>query len=249
MKIDLPAMLYESASKGDVKKLRKNGKIPAVLYGHGEKTKTIYVEHKEFKKVLAVLKKEAVTVNLTIENKNYPCLIKAIQHNPMSGELLHIDFQHIHKTEKIKATIPIHFLGKPPGIEKGGVVDAHLHEIVVRCLPEHIPSHIDIDVSGLDLGHTIHLRDIKLANVEFELTPGTPVISVTIPRVVEAPKPVVEEAVVAEGEAAPEEAAEGEEKGAKEKKEGKEGKEVKEKKETREAKETKEIKETKEPKR
>lgn len=201
MIVNLQAKPYAVEKKGDVKRIRKDGKVPAILYGHREKSKRIYVEKNEFKKVLEILKEEAITINLKIENKNYLCVIKAIQHNPVTDELLHIDFQHIHKQEKIKASIPIHIIGEAPGVKKGGILDQHLHEVVVKCLPANIPSHIDIDVSALDLGHTIHLYDIDLPKVDFELTKETPVVSVLIPRAVAAEvKPEVEEEVAEEEE-------------------------------------------------
>lgn len=196
MKVDLQATPYTAEKKGDVKRLRKQGKIPAVLYGHAEKTKEICVEMKDFRKVLNILTREAITINLKIGSKNYVCVIKAIQHNPITDELLHIDFQHIHKKEKIKATVPIHPIGVPPGVEQGGILDVHLHEVVVKCLPDEMPAYIDVDISNLDIGQTIHLSDIKVQNVEFELSPETTVVSILVPRkVVEEVKPVVEEEV------------------------------------------------------
>lgn len=183
MKIALEAYLYEPQKKGDVKRMRMEGKIPGVLYGHKEKSKRIYVLKKEFEKILETLKRETVTIELKLKDKTYSCLIKAIQHNPIDGRLMHIDFQHISKKEKIKATIPIHLIGEAPGVKKGGLLDQHLHEVVVRCLPEHIPPHIDVDISKLDVGKTIHLRDIAIPNIEFEIKPETPIVSILAPRV------------------------------------------------------------------
>jgi large subunit ribosomal protein L25 len=229
MKIDLTATTYKTDKKGDVKRLRKEGKIPAVLYGHKEKTKRILVGQKEFKKVLDALRQETVIVNLKVESKSYPCVIKSLQQNPLDENLLHIDFQHIHKKEKIRATVPIHAVGEAPGVKKGGILDVHLHEVVVRSLPDALPSHIDIDVSNLELGETIHLRDLEMPNVDFELSLDTTAVSILVPRAVEAEiKPPAEEELV---EAA-EETAEGEKV---EEKEGKEKKEVKEEKETKKA--------------
>jgi large subunit ribosomal protein L25 len=228
MKIDLPATTFEAEKKGDIKRLRREGKIPAVLYGHKEKTKQIYVDQKGFKQVLDALKEETVIVNLKIGSKSYACVIKSLQQNPLNEELMHIDFQHIHKKEKIKATVPIHAIGDAPGVEKGGILDVHLHEVVVRCLPDALPSHIDVDVSNLDLGETVHLRDLEVANVEFELSLDTTVVSILVPRAIEVEvKPPAEEevAIEAEGEV-PEE----------EKKEVKEGEEEKEAKEEKTAK-------------
>lgn len=234
MKIDLSATTLETAKKGDIKRLRREGKIPAVLYGHKEKTRKIYVEQKEFKKVLDAMKNETVIVNLKIGSKGFPCVIKSLQHNPLEETLLHVDFQHIHKKEKIRATVPIHALGEAPGVKKGGILDIHLHEVKVRCLPDALPSHLDVDISNLDLGDAIHLRDMQMPNVEFELSSDTTVVSVLVPRAleVEVKAPAEEEVVAAE------EGAEGEEKEAE--KAGKERKDV-EKKEVREEKKGKEA--------
>lgn len=218
MIVNLQATPYETEKKGDVKRMRREGRIPAILYGHKEKSRRIYIERREFKKVLEILKAEAVTVKLEINNKDYLCVIKAVQHNPVTNELLHVDFQHIHKKEKIRATVPIHLIGEAPGVKKGGILDQHLHEVVVKCLPADIPSHIDVDISELDLGHTVHLYDINLPMIEFDVATETPVVSILVPRavVVEA-KPVVEEEALVE-EAKEEEGVKGEEVKEKEKK-------------------------------
>lgn len=209
MIVNLQATSYDTEKKGDVKRLRRAGKIPAILYGHKEKSRRIYIENRDFRKVLDVLKDEAVTVNLTVNKKDYLCVIKAVQHNPVTDELLHVDFQHIHKKEKIRATIPIHLVGEAPGIKKGGILDQHLHEVVVKCLPSDIPSHIDVDISKLDLGDTIHLYDVDVSATEFEITTETPVVSVLVPRAVVAEaKPEVEEEAVVEGEKKEEEVTE-----------------------------------------
>lgn len=220
MIVNLQATPYETKKKGDVKRLRKEGKLPAILYGHKEKSRKVYVEKNDFRKVLDVLHKETVTVNLKVKDKDYLCVIKAIQHNPITDELLHVDFQHIHKKEKIKATIPVHISGTSPGIEKGGILDQHLHEVVVKCLPVHIPSCIDIDVTNLDLGQTVHLKDIDLPNVEFEISEETSIVTVLIPKAVAAEvKPEAEEEIAEEGKKEEEKKEEkGEEQGSKEKK-------------------------------
>lgn len=225
MIINLQATPYDTTKKGDVKRMRKEGKLPAILYGHKEKSKKIYVEKHEFAKVLDVLKKESVTINLKVKDKDYLCVIKVIQHNPITDELLHIDFQHIHKKEKIKATIPIHVFGEAPGVKEGGILDQNLHEIVVKCLPAHIPPRIDIDVSNLDLGHTIHLKDIDLPNVDFEISEETSIVSILIPRAVAAE----EKPELKEGEEVAEEEKK-EEEGEKKGEEKEEAKGLKEKK-------------------
>lgn len=191
MKLELEAHLYEPKKRGDIKRMRQEGKIPGILYGHKDKNKRIFVLEKEFKKILNVLRKETVTINLKLKEKSYNCLIKAIQHNPIDGKLLHIDFQHISKKDKIKITVPIHLLGEAPGVKKGGLLDQHLYEVSIRCLPDEIPSHIDVDISKLDIGKTIHLKDIQVPNIEFETNLDTTIVSVFAPKV-EKPAPVPE---------------------------------------------------------
>ncbi len=214
MIVKLTATPYETMTKGDVKRMRQQGRIPAVLYGHKEKSRRVFVDQHAFKQVLETLRQEAVTINLQIGEKGFLCVIKAIQHNPVTDELLHIDFQHIHKKEKIRATVPIHIIGEAPGVEKGGILDQRVHEIVVKCLPADMPSHIDVDISQLELGDTIHLGDFDVPNIEYEMTKETPIVSVLVPRAVVAEaKPVAaeegEEGVAAEGAEAVEEGEEG----------------------------------------
>jgi large subunit ribosomal protein L25 len=217
MIVDLQAKTYEVKVKGDIKRMRKQGKYPAVLYGHGEKSRRIYIEHQDLKRIIEVLKKEAVTINLKVDKKDFLCVIKSIQQNPVTGEVLHVDFQHIHKKEKIKTSVPIHLIGEAPGLKEGGVMEQNLHEVVVKCLPVDMPSHIDVDISGLSLGDTIHLYHIEIPNIEFELSKETPIVSMIVPRAVAAEvKPVSEE----EGA---EEAAEGEAPLTEESKEEKKG--------------------------
>lgn len=228
MKINLPATAFETEKKGDVKRLRKAGNIPAVLYGHKEKARQLYVEQRAFKKILDVMKDETVIVSLEVGSKSYPCVIKALQHNPLTDMISHIDFQHIHKKERIRANVPIHLVGEAPGVKNGGILDVHLHEVKVRCLPDALPSHIDVDVSNLNLGSAIHLRDVAVADVEFELTANTTIVSVLVPRALEAEaKPAAAEEVAAAEEGAPAEG-EGEAKDDKEKKEVKDEKKSKE---------------------
>jgi large subunit ribosomal protein L25 len=203
MIVDLQAKHYVREKKGDLKRMRNKGLLPAVIYGHGEDSVTICVDEKKFKKLMELLQQEAVTINIKVEDNEYLCVIKSVQHNPATDQILHIDFQHIHKGEKIKAIIPIHIKGEAPGIKKGGILDQRLHEVTVRCLPADIPSHIDVDISELDLGKTIHLYDIEIGNVEFDIGRETPVISVLVPRavVVEAkPEEIPEGEEAAEAE-------------------------------------------------
>ena len=154
-----------------------------------------------------------MTINLKVDGKDYLCVIKSIQHNPITGKLFHIDFQHIHKKEKIRTSVPILLIGEAPGVKNGGILEQNLHEVMIKCLPTDMPAYIDVDISALELDQTVHLYDIEMPNVEFELSKETPIISMIVPKAVavevkpEAAEEGVEELV--EGEEAPAEEANG----------------------------------------
>jgi large subunit ribosomal protein L25 len=218
------------------KKLRRDDKIPAVVYARAEETSNLYLEEKPLLRTLEALRGKSPIVQLKIdEAEPFQCIIKSIQRNPINDQLLHIDFQKIHATERITVTVPIIFSGSAPGVKDGGIVDYHLREVPLRALADDIPAHLAVDISELKLGQSIHLADLKLKKVESLLALETPIVSVLVPKVVEEEKaaPVAEELkepeVIAEKKTEARAAAEAEE--TKEGKEGKgkEGKEGKEK--------------------
>ena len=209
------------------KKLRRDDKIPAVIYGRAEETTQLYLEEKTLLRTLEGLRGKSPVIQLKVDNAEpVPCIIKSLQRNPLNDRLLHIDFQKIHARERITVTVPIVFTGTAPGVKDGGLVDYHLREVPIRALADDIPSHFTVDISELKLGQSIHLADLALKKVEPLLATDTPIVSVLVPKLVEEEKaaPVTEELkepeVIAEKKTEARAAAE-----AEEAKEGKEGKE------------------------
>lgn len=193
----------QGTGKSVTRKLRKDGKIPAVVYGRGEESYSITVDAEEFKNLIAHLRgKLMITGLVPPQGDAFRAAIKAIQRHPLSDEFLNVDFQKIHPGEMLHVSIPIVTKGTPVGLKTGGILDHIRYEVDVRGPVEKLPLNVDIDISHLELGEAIRIRDLKFEEGIEVLDPPQAVI-VTIA----SPRRVVEVAAAAEGE----EGAEGEE--------------------------------------
>lgn len=199
-----------------VKKLRQQGFIPAVVYGHKIDSTALLIEAKEFKS--KVLKSEAGTnlifsLNLTDdgEKKVIPVITHRIQRDVLTDDILHIDFMNILMDEKIKTKISIELVGTPVGVkEEGGVLVHNLHSVEIKCFPGDIPTKFELDVSGLNINESLHISDIKVSNkVEIQAPAEEMVAQVSPPtkEEVEAPPVLTPEEAAAAAEAAGEGAA------------------------------------------
>jgi ribosomal protein L25, Ctc-form len=164
--INLLAQARKEVGRSKVKSLRTKGAIPGVVYGEGKKSQAISVDKKTFLRILKSQKGENVIINLSIaadekKSKEIPVLIKELQHDPVSDELIHIDFNQISLTKEIKVKVPIVAKGEPVGVKQDGGSLAHLlWDLEVECLPTEIPAHIEVDVSNLLIGDAIHVKDL-----------------------------------------------------------------------------------------
>ncbi len=241
--IVLKARHREKSGKEYAKKLRRDGFIPAVLYGPESPAVSLEIETKSFQTLLRGGLGENVIVTLLLDEKKdgqRKVLIREIQRDPVNGNILHLDFHQISLTKKLTIEVPIHLVGTPEGVSDGGILQHVLRELEVECLPTAIPEKIEVDVSSLKIGDSFHVADIKVENVEILSDPKSSVVTVVPPTVFKEPEVA---AAVAEEE--PEvigEKKEGEEEKEEEKKEEKEeekGKEAKaEKKSAEGGKET-----------
>ena len=177
--IALKAQLRDNSGNGSrgSKHLRDKGMIPAVVYHRGEGTVNIIVPDKEITRIIHAAGGENILINLTIEKdkktKPRPVIIKEIQHHPVKRNILHVDFNEISMNEKIVVDVEIVALGEPVGVkQEGGVLDHPLRVLKIQCLPTDIPKHIDVDVSGLKLNQSVHVRDLKLSEKLKVLTEG-----------------------------------------------------------------------------
>jgi large subunit ribosomal protein L25 len=197
-RVTIQAYRRETTGKGAARSLRRKGELPAVIYRAGI-SEPIKVPSKEFLKLLKKTRGENILVNLQFPEGSRLAVIKDYQLDPVTGDLLHTDFQEVLLTEKIRVTLKVITTGVPKGVkEQGGILQHALREIEIEALPDRIPGHIEVDVSGLSVGQSIHVSDLKLEEGIKVLTePEEVIATVTAPVVEEvapaAPAPEVTE--------------------------------------------------------
>jgi len=190
----------DGLGKGPSKRLRRDGKIPGVLYGPHDKPTPIYLDRKEFETLVhAGGRHSIITLKAGWRKRGIMAVIKDVQRDPVTDFPIHLDLQHVSLTEKVTVSVPIVAVGVPIGVrEKGGVLQQIIHEVDVHCLPTEIPEHIELDVSGLDIGDSIHVEDLKEMDPRVVTETTGAIVTVLAPAVA----PVAEEAVEEEEEVA-----------------------------------------------
>ncbi len=152
-----------SREKEKAKRLRKRGILPAVLYSHGESW-PIQIEERDFRNLILKMGEisESIIIELDWEGKTTPAIIKDVQRHPVSGKVLHVDFYKVTYGETVETYIRLKYVGKPIGVEKGGILEYLMHEVLVEIDPRNLVREIEVDISSLDLGDSLHARDIPL---------------------------------------------------------------------------------------
>jgi len=223
--IRLKAESRVQGGKNVARRLRKEGVIPAILYGKDVEPLPLRISAKEWKTVQSHVKSNTI-IKMELKRNDHaeerPVMLKDLQRATLSDAVLHIDILQVSMERAVQVEVPIHLVGEPVGLVKGGVIEQHLRTIMVESLPGQIPEKIDVDISALDIGDSVHVNEISLPGIKLLAPPDVAVVGVTPPQAEEKPAEVA--APVAEGEAA----APTEEKEEKEKEEKKEKKEKKE---------------------
>ena len=210
--IDLKAQVRKTTGKGPARTLRREGRMPAVLYGQKTESIMLSIDIREFEKIVKKANIGSLLLNLQIQNGKTltrPAMIKELQTNPVTGAYIHVDFYEIDMQRKIRVSVPVVARGKSVGVENGGLLQIVRRELELFCLPTAIPRAIEVDVTDLEIGDAIHIEEITLpADVELSEEADITVITVLAPKVEEE---VVAEEELEEGEeVAEEEGAEGE---------------------------------------
>jgi large subunit ribosomal protein L25 len=204
------AQTRNTAGKGSSRSLRREGKIPAILYGSEIENVALSVSNYDIEHLFKKVSYSQALLNLVVENGQSfekMVMIKEIQNDPVSNQYLHIDFYEVKMDQKITATIPLVTKGTAKGIINGGIVQNIRRELEVVCFPADIPQNIEIDISDLDIGDAIHVEDIKLeGDIEIPYDVNFAIVTVVSSKMIEE-KAVVEgeEAEVEEEAAAKEE--------------------------------------------
>ena len=184
----LKSIYRDTSGKGVARKLRAEGKLPAVLYGLKEEPVSLSIDEQEFRRVLRTHGETAI-VDLDIEggeDKSFKAIIKEVQAHPSTGKILHVDFQQIRSGEKLKIEVPLVLTGDAVGVkEMGGVLEHGSRSLNVRCFPRHIPENIEIDIEALGIHDAIRLKDIVADHADFEFLddPETTLAIVIPPRI------------------------------------------------------------------
>lgn len=189
--------------KGAARSLRRQGKVPGVIYGHDRSPESLAVDSTALAKLLGDISASTTIVDVTIDDRApVKTLIREIQRDSLRpAEILHLDFYEIRADEAVTVEVPVHLVGIPDGVRNfGGVLDHSLRDLEVEVLPADIPESIDLDVTSLAIGHSLFVRDIKLEKGVILNDPDTPVCTVVAPRTEEAPAAVPEEAETSEPE-------------------------------------------------
>jgi large subunit ribosomal protein L25 len=185
------------------RRLKARGIVPAVVYGGKEKSQPLQVSARDINAMLSHASGENILVELEIagQKATRPALLQEVQHSPVGGDVLHVDFHAISMDEKIQADVPLEALGVATGVKNfGGLLDQNLRLLPIECLPGDLPDRITVDVSALNIGDAIHVRDIKLppgvtAKVQLDLT----AFSVMAPVIEEEPVAAEADAAAAAG--------------------------------------------------
>ncbi|MCL2243449.1 MAG: 50S ribosomal protein L25 [Treponema sp.] len=160
-KVVLQAKNRQKAGSAESRRIRRGGRIPAVIYGRSGKAVSIDLDAVEFIKGTKGIS-ESTIVKVDVEDKSYDAFVKGTQRNIIDGNILHIDFYEVESGVALRAKVSLILQGNPIGVREGGMLENPLHEIEVECLPKDLPERIEIDVSGLKANQSIHVRDIPL---------------------------------------------------------------------------------------
>ena len=187
MKIEVSATSRKAQGTGASRRLRKDGRVPGIVYG-GSKPALIEVDHNNLYYSLRNESFHASILTLDLDGKKEQVLLRDFQMHPFRQQVLHIDFQRVDAKKRIHMKVPLHFINADiaPGVKTGGGIINHvLNELEIFCLPDDLPEFIEVDLAALDLGHSIHVSDIKLpksVQIAGHHHAGDAVATVQVPR-------------------------------------------------------------------
>lgn len=200
----LVAEVRTALGKGGAGRVRREGLVPAVVYGLGEDNVSVSVSSRELGHILSGASGANTLITLTVNGKEQLALARQIQRHPVKGTVLHVDFVRVRADQTVQAEVPVHLTGDSEGVSRGGVLEQLVHTLTVEAKPADVPPSIEYDITELEIGSGFYVRDLVVpAGVTVLQNPDDLVAQISAPRIVEEPTAEAAEGEVPEGEAAP----------------------------------------------
>ena len=198
-------LILEAEVRRDIGKRAKNvrheGKIPGIYYSHGRQPIPLSVDERKLRPLVYTSETHIVDLRLAGERENYRCILKDVQFDPVSDNIIHFDLLGIRADEEITIEVPIVLVGTPTGVKAGGILQHSLHRIRISCLPKNIPQHIEVNVEGLEIGDSVHAGSLEHENFRILANDEATVAAVVPPTLVkEEAAPEAVEGAAVEGE-------------------------------------------------
>jgi large subunit ribosomal protein L25 len=207
METELRAEPRTGSGKGPARRLRMSGRVPATLYGHGVEPTSIHVSAQDLLHLFHQTGGSSVLVDLKLDGKELLTIVREVQRDHIHNRFIHVDFMAVRRDQKITVDIELHEVGESAGVRQGGVIEHHLREVEIECLPANVPERIEFDISALGIGDSVRVGDLTPPEgVEFLTDPDTMVLAVVEPAVMDTELDLgVAGEEAPEAEAAPEE--------------------------------------------
>jgi len=203
--VQLNATSRSTRGKGSARSMRRSGQVPAIIYGRGREPTALAVDGVALGRLLEKIHPESTIVELALDGGTVQTLIREVQRHPVRPGIVHVDFYEIKAGEKIRLEVPIHCVGIPEGVRnQGGTLDQVIRNVLIEVLPADIPERVELDVTALTIGKSLHVSDLSIPNVHILMDGALTVCTVVAPRIEEVAAPVAAaaEGVAVEGEAA-----------------------------------------------
>ena len=189
MNIKINAEKRDLGKRSDLTELRKEGFIPGIIYGAGKEGFKIAFNARDYTREYKKSIGAVAFFDITVDGKTFKTFIKEKQIHPLTREVVHIDFLELHKGKSITIDVPINFIGEALGIKEGGVFEIIHRTIQVTCLPKDIPEEISFDISSMNIGDSIHFKDLDISkDIATELSDEITIAILSVPKVIEEPE-------------------------------------------------------------
>jgi large subunit ribosomal protein L25 len=189
VKFEIDAEARAGSGRSDSRKLRRLGRVPAIVYGGGKTPSALTLDRNSLVQQMALEAFYTSILNLKVGKETQPVVVKEVQRHPARSFIMHLDFQRIVADEEITMTVPIHFIGEDVAVgvkDQGGVIEHAQTDVEISCLPANLPEYLEIDVSGLQLNEILHLSDIKypegVTSTQLAHEHDSPVVAIHPPR-------------------------------------------------------------------